>query len=348
MIFGSCVSLCIAIFSRHGGRAGELAQQQPALVADLFRPDVLVRRRVLPHRVHVQPALVREGGAADERLRDRQRHVRHVVDEARGLRQQLQVLGGQAAPLELQLQVRDHLAEVGVAGALAEAVDRPLHVRRARLDRRDAVRHRHARVVVAVEADAPADLLHDRRRRRQDVARQRAAVRIAQHDGVGAGSRAPPGSRSTRSAGCAGSRRRNAPRRRSLPGRAISGTAPNRRSSRRSLRATRGARRGRGGPSSCPRPPPPLVPAESSAARPGSFSTVSFARRVEPKATTRAVFSGRFLIRSKKAMSFSLLNGKPPSMYATPSSSSFSAMASLSSTEKLIPSPWAPSRKVAS
>ena len=91
-----------------------------------------------------------------------------------------------------------------------------------------------------------------------------------------------------------------------------------------------------------------FVPAASSAARPGSSSTFSFARRVEPNATTRAVFSGRFLICLKKAMSFSLLNGKPPSMYARPSSSSFTAMAILSSTVKLIPSPWAPSRNVAS
>ena len=35
--------------------------------------------------------------------------------------------------------------------------------------------------------------------------------------------------------------------------------------------------------------------------------------RVPPKATSRACFRGRCRMRSKKALSFSLLPGKPPS-----------------------------------
>ena len=63
------------------------------------------------------------------------------------------------------------LAEVGVAGALAHAVDRALHVRGARAHGRDGARGRDAEVVVAVEVhrhvrpdelDGQADELRDR------------------------------------------------------------------------------------------------------------------------------------------------------------------------------------------
>ena len=94
------------------------------------------------------------------------------------------------------------LAEVRVAGALAHAVDRPLHVRGARAHRRDGARRRDAEVVVAVEVhrhvrpdelDGRADELrdrlgrgdaervddHDLARARLDRARVDAAVEVA-------------------------------------------------------------------------------------------------------------------------------------------------------------------------
>ena len=51
------------------------------------------------------------------------------------------------------LQRHDDLLERGVAGALADAVDRALDLPRAGLDPGQAVGHRHAQVVVAVRAD---------------------------------------------------------------------------------------------------------------------------------------------------------------------------------------------------
>jgi len=50
----------------------------------------------------------------------------------------------------------------------------------------------------------------------------------------------------------------------------------------------------------------------------------------------------------KKSVSVALEPGHPPSITDTPSWSSCSAMRSLSDTEKLIPTPWAPSRSVVS
>ena len=80
--------------------------------------------------------------------------------------------------------------------------------------------------------------------------------------------------------------------------------------------------------------------------------TSSFAatprRRVMPNAATFACFGGRAYISRKKASSFGLLTGKPPSMQSTPSSSSLYATCSLSSSDRLKPSPCVPSRSVVS
>ena len=70
---------------------------------------------------------------------------------------------------------------------------------------------------------------------------------------------------------------------------------------------------------------------------------------VDPKATIveRSSRSSR-PTRSKNSMSLGLAPGQPPSMKWTPSSSSSSAMRSLSSTVREMPSSWAPSRRVVS
>jgi hypothetical protein len=79
--------------------------------------------------------------------------------------------------------------EVGVAAALADAVERPLDLANARLDSGQRVRHRLARIVVGVDAepvarhargDHPADDLAHLRR-------LRAAVGVAKHDPARAG-----------------------------------------------------------------------------------------------------------------------------------------------------------------
>ena len=58
-------------------------------------------------------------------------------------------------------QGHDDLLERAVAGPLAHAVDRTLHLAGAGLDRRQAVGHGHAQVVVAVDADhRPVDVGH--------------------------------------------------------------------------------------------------------------------------------------------------------------------------------------------
>ena len=76
---------------------GQLADQDPALVADRRRVDVLVAGGVLADAVDVHPPLVGEGAGADERLAGPEVHVGRLVDVARDLGQ-VGELAGQRAP----------------------------------------------------------------------------------------------------------------------------------------------------------------------------------------------------------------------------------------------------------
>ena len=101
------------------------------------RVDVLVAAGVLADAVDVHPPLVGERAGADERLAGPEVHVRRLVDVTRDLRQVRELLGRKdVVALVLQGEVGDHAAEVDVAAALADAVDRPLHLGRALLRRR--------------------------------------------------------------------------------------------------------------------------------------------------------------------------------------------------------------------
>ena len=90
------------------------------------------------------------------------------------------------------------------------------------------------------------------------------------------------------------------------------------------------------------------VPAERRAAQPSSSLAEPPFFRVEPKATRWVSPNTSSPARRKNSMSLGLEPGFPASTKAMPSLHSFWAMFSLSSREKLMPSPWAPSRRVVS
>ncbi len=71
-------------------------------------------------------------------------------------------------------------------------------------------------------------------------------------------------------------------------------------------------------------------------------------RRVAPNAASLAYAKLAPRISPKKSVSVWLAPGQPPSMTLTPMRSRCSAMRTLSDTEKLMPTPWAPSRSVVS
>ena len=107
----------------------------------------------------------------------------------RGLGQQPQPLGGHALVAELELQRGQDRDQVGVAAALAVAVDRALDQPRAGLDRGERVGDAALGVVVGVDADLDplAERGDHRRRRLGDLAGQAGAVGVAEGHVLGPG-----------------------------------------------------------------------------------------------------------------------------------------------------------------
>ena len=177
----------LARLGNHIGPAGKFAHHHPRRVADHGRVDVLVGVGVALHRGDMHARLVGEGAVADVGHVHIGREVGDLGREARDLVQVRERAGGQHAELELQLEIGDDHAEVGVAAAFTVAVDRALHVSRAGADRRQGVGHAATGVVVRMNADRHRtelrdDILHGR----LHLPRQRTAVGVAQHDGLGA------------------------------------------------------------------------------------------------------------------------------------------------------------------
>ena len=258
---------------------------------------------------------------------------------------------GQAYVVLLELQVGDDRGEVGVAGALAEPVERALHVARPAAHGRHRVGDGAARVVVAVDADRDVladvgvDLAHDV----FHLVRQRATVGVAQHDVAGA----------------LDHRRLERPERElgvlleaveevlhvDQHHAAVAAQELDRVGDHRRAFLERGLQRlgdvvvGALGDDAHGR----RVGVEQVLQGLTSSSTLPRGRRVEPNATNvDVVRSSSVSALRKNSMSLGLAPGQPPSMKSTPRWSSCSAICSLSSTVADTPSTCRPSRSVVS
>ena len=147
--------------------------------------------------------LGREGALADIGRVAIGRAVEHLIQRVGRMRKALE-LRIRHADLEsvgefgLELQRRDDGHEIGVAAALAEAVERALDLARAGAHGRERIGHRLLGVVVGMDADMiTGDRLDHLADDRFDLVRQRAAIGVAEHDparariigGLGAGQR---------------------------------------------------------------------------------------------------------------------------------------------------------------
>ena len=123
--------------------------------------DVLVGLRRLQDRRGMDAGLGRERAVADVGRMAVGRAVENLVERARDMGEAGELVVGNAdletlGELGLELQRRDDRHQVGVAAALAEAVERALDLAGAGAHRRERVRHRLLGVVVGVDADVVA------------------------------------------------------------------------------------------------------------------------------------------------------------------------------------------------
>ena len=255
----------------------------------------------------------------------------------------------------LQREVRDDRGEVAVAGALAVAVDRALHLDRAAAHAGERVGHAGAGVVVEVH--------RDRRRRRRsrsttsrddplDLVRQRCrrwcrTARAASRPLCGRGFE-----HAQRELGVAACSRRRSARRRSSTSQARAAEELDRVADHRHALVERGLQRldARGSPTHLPTMHTVDVPASTRCRSVSSTSTLPFSRRVEPNATSDAVLE-RAAPTARAGRTRRPSGWRPasrPRCSATPSQSSCSAMRSLSSTVSEMPSSCEPSRSVVS
>ena len=211
-------------FGQHVGAARLIGHQKLSFIADAFRRDVLVGRRLLDDRGGMDAGFGGECALADigrvavrgavEQFVERVRDAGEMRQRCRPTRR-YRIVG----VFLLQLQRRDDGDEIGVAAALAEPVERALDLARAGAHRGEGIRHRLLGVVMGMDADMiagnlRADLADDA----LDLMRQRAAIGVAQHHPARAllVGRLGAGEREKRAWPC--SRRRNARSRTALRG----------------------------------------------------------------------------------------------------------------------------------
>ena len=178
------------------GPPAELADHEPALVADADRVDVLVAPLHLGDRRAVDPALVGERRPADVGLVVVRGDIGDLGHAPRQLGQvgQPAAAGRQEAEIGLERQVGQDADHVGIAAALAVAIDRGLHVADAGLHGGDRVGDGQLGVVVGVDPPAHGGRVSIGAERvdrvpddPHELAGQGSAVRVAQDDRAGAG-----------------------------------------------------------------------------------------------------------------------------------------------------------------
>ena len=170
-----------------------VGDEEVAPVADRLRRDVLVGPRVLDDGRGVDAGLGGEGARPDIGRLPVGGAVDQLVEAPGDAGEARKALGRDADPEalgigRLQHEGRDDRGEVGIAAALADAVQRALDLAGAGAHGGERVRHRLLGVVMGVDAEMIAgDGLGDLADDGLDLLRQRAAVGVAEHDPAGAG-----------------------------------------------------------------------------------------------------------------------------------------------------------------
>ena len=141
-------------------------------MTDVVGPHDLVRPPILQHAVLMNPGLVRERVPADDGLVGLNTLSGEFGEQLAGGEELLRLdAGGHRHQVRSDLRDHDDFFERGVAGALADAVDRALDLPHARANRRQRVRDREPEVIVTMRAEHRAiGVRHPRDDRRKNAA----------------------------------------------------------------------------------------------------------------------------------------------------------------------------------
>ena len=173
-------------FQLHRRSARQVPEQEPRAVPDSFGVNVLVAVGAASNGARMQTRLVGECRRADVGLLILGRHVHQFGHVMRDRGEAGQALARHGLDAHLEREIRHEHGVVAIAGALAIAVHRSLHVRRTGNHTCHCVCHGAAGVVLGVHADLDAvevldHLAHDL----FDLMGQRTSVGVAQHQAIG-------------------------------------------------------------------------------------------------------------------------------------------------------------------
>src|SRR5262245_23455929 len=113
---------------------------------------MFIGRGILPHSADMDSSLVSEGALSDEWEILAMVHVGNLADVMGGLRQIAQLFFSNRVQLQLQLDVSNDRAEIGIATAFAVAIDCALHMNGSVANGDDGVGHCHIAIVMSMDA----------------------------------------------------------------------------------------------------------------------------------------------------------------------------------------------------
>ena len=136
----------------------QVADQHRAPVAHARRVNVFVTLRHLLHRVDVRPPFVRKRRRTDPRLPRAVPQIGNLIHILRQFPQLPQRRRRHTTPPQLERDRRNHARQIAIARPLPVTIDRPLHLRRPRLHRRQRVGRAQPDVIVRVNPDGAGQL----------------------------------------------------------------------------------------------------------------------------------------------------------------------------------------------
>ncbi len=167
-------------FVEQAAASSIVGDQHPLPITDASRIDMLIGGRVLQDCVNMHPAFVGKRGISDiglmligHEIGNFRHKPGHILEMAQGI--------GQGLAFHFQREIRNNGTEVGISTTFPDAIDGPLYLLNAHLDRHQRVRHGHFTVVMGMDAKRYPTLTLHHSADLTDLPRHRAPVGITEN-----------------------------------------------------------------------------------------------------------------------------------------------------------------------